>query len=168
MITTQVRHHTHLDLSTCRVCPVKHMMIMRQYFHRLWPRRWLDGFRLNYPKSISVTILTSNAWEDTTGWRRLIGSLIFIGHFLQNWLIFSGSFVENDLQLIGSYESSPPCRPIWCLSYPSGGAPLSPWALCFLVVREIDCGNWLARGYMPAHQHCDLFYPLVGIWLGLP
>ena len=24
MITSQVRHHTHLDLSTCRVCSVKH------------------------------------------------------------------------------------------------------------------------------------------------
>jgi len=36
MITTQVRHHTHLDLSTCRVCSVKHEMIMRQYFPRLW------------------------------------------------------------------------------------------------------------------------------------
>jgi len=38
MITTQVCHHTHLVLSTlaCRVCSVKHMMIMRHYFPRLW------------------------------------------------------------------------------------------------------------------------------------
>jgi len=37
---------------------------------------------------------------------------------------------------------------------------IDPWALHFLVVREMNCGDWLARGYMPAHQHCDLFYPL--------
>ena len=44
-----------------------------------------------------------------------------------------------------------------------------PWALCFLVIREIqssDCGDWLIRGYMPALQHYDLFYPLVGDVLG--
>ena len=27
-----------------------------------------------------------------------------------------------------------------------------------LVVREIDCGNWLAREYTPAYQHCGLFF----------
>ena len=36
MIITQVRHHTRLDLTTSRVCSVKHMMIMLQYFPRLW------------------------------------------------------------------------------------------------------------------------------------
>ena len=34
--STQVRHYTQIDLLTCRVCSVKHMIIMREYFPRLW------------------------------------------------------------------------------------------------------------------------------------
>jgi len=36
MISTQVHHHTHLHLTTCRVWSLKHMIIMCQYFPRLW------------------------------------------------------------------------------------------------------------------------------------
>jgi len=36
MTTTQVRHHTYLDLSTCRVCSVENIMMIHQYFPRLW------------------------------------------------------------------------------------------------------------------------------------
>ena len=43
-----------------------------------------------------------------------------------------------------------------------GGGTIDPWALRFLVVREIDCGDWLARRYMSAHQYCELFDPLAG------
>jgi len=103
---------------------------------------------MNSSIRMQFTIVMNTYAIHGTGWRRLIGSLIFIDRFPQKWPIFSGSFVENDLQLRGSYESWPPCTNEWDInsmnSYPCAHA-----LFCNLELHV--CTEW--RAYLSWMTH---------------
>jgi len=54
-----------------------------------------------------------------TGWPRLTGSLIFMGHCPQKWPVCSGSFVENDLQLEDPMSLGHHVCDVWTSNYVS-------------------------------------------------
>jgi len=70
--------------TTCRRCVLPHLT------------------QLTHREHTSNTQLThSLGFRCVTGWRRPVGSLIFIGHFSQKSPIISESFAESDLQVTG-------------------------------------------------------------------
>ena len=86
---------------------------MHTRMHVLWVHTYMYAYAWACMHAyVLVQIQSCMISSRSTGWPRLTWSLIFIGHFPQRWPIFSGSFVENDLQLMGSYESLPPCTSV--------------------------------------------------------
>jgi len=68
------------------------------------------GVRTSTGADLRENIESKNISLASTGWRSIIGCLIFIGHFPQNSPMICGSLAENDLQLKASFGSSPPCK----------------------------------------------------------
>ena len=114
MIRTQVRrHHTHLDLTTWYVCAVKHMMIMRQYFSWLWH----DPYPL-HARGLGLCLYFGALVCD------LLPRRLFDG-FCQRFLpkVNCPKSISGTILSSNAWEDT---GLIWCLSYPSGGAPLIP------------------------------------------
>jgi len=74
---------------------------------------------LQYTRNWQTRLMLTNhinavlIWLVCTWWRRLVGCLLFVGHFPQKSPTIRGSLAESDLQLKAPYGSSLPCHFHW-------------------------------------------------------
>jgi len=110
-----------------------------------------DGFVTWNSWRITYLSHMNERWDDkvtllthSTGWREVLGCLVFTCHFPQKNPTINSSFAENDLRLKASYASSPSVRnkchaPQVVTRYSWRMAYLSHMNECSLVILRTRC-----------------------------
>jgi len=84
----------------------------------------------------------------------------WLGETTQSCVTMEINFILSRMTKVINKGTFPASRTLFISFSPEWGGTTRLGYNNVLVVREIECGDWLAREYMPAHQQCGLFHPL--------